>query len=259
MSADNQLKNNRVGEVSYSKYGTKATIIQYKNNKQVLIEFNDDYHYQYWTKYTNFINRSITNPYDKNICSCGFIGAGKYNSKHKAYPTWFNMIKRCYGKVTTSNESYLGCTVDKEWHNFQNFAKWFDEHYYECNETLMIDKDISVKNNKVYSSKTCLLVPKTLNLIFVNSQSRKNNLPTGVSIIRKGNRFKYQVFLSTSADKSTSHNSTVYLGMFNYADDAFLAYKKAKEQYIKNILLHYKGIVPEDVYNTIYNYEVTMW
>ena len=258
MGVDNQLKN-RVGEVSYTKYSTKATILQYKNNKQVLIEFDDDYHYQYWTSYVRFIKGSIVNPYDKNICSCGFIGSGKYNSKHIAYPTWFNMIKRCYGKIIKSNESYFGCTVTDEWHNFQNFAKWFDEHYYECNETLTIDKDILVKDNKIYSPQTCLLVPKTLNLIFVNLRSRKNNLPTGVSIGRKGNRFKYQVFLSTCADKSTKHNPSIYLGLFNRSDEAFLAYKQAKEQYIKKILSQYENIIPKYIYETIYNYEITTW
>ena len=35
MGKNNQLKD-RTGEVSYTKYGTKATIIQYINNKKVL-------------------------------------------------------------------------------------------------------------------------------------------------------------------------------------------------------------------------------
>lgn len=123
----------------------------------------------------------------------------------------------------------------------------------------MIDKDILVKDNKIYSPQTCLLVPKTLNLIFVNSRSRKNNLPTGVSIVRKGNRFKYQVFLSTCADKSTKHNPSIYLGLFNRSDEAFLAYKQAKEQYIKKILSQYENIIPKYIYETIYNYEITTW
>lgn len=108
----------------------------------------------------------------------------------------------------------------------------------------MIDKDILVKDNKIYAPQTCLLVPKTLNLIFINSRSRKNNLPTGVSIIRKGHRFKYQVFLSTCADKSTEHNPSMYLGLFNCADEAFLVYKKAKEQYIKKNIIAVQEYYP---------------
>ena len=63
----NNSKQERVGEVSYSKYGTKATILDYQNNKRVLIEFDDDYKFRYFTSYINFKNGSITNPYDKSI------------------------------------------------------------------------------------------------------------------------------------------------------------------------------------------------
>lgn len=38
---NNQLKENRIGKVSYTKYGTKAVIIEYVNYKKVLVEFQD--------------------------------------------------------------------------------------------------------------------------------------------------------------------------------------------------------------------------
>lgn len=108
--------------MSYSKYGTKATILDYQNNKRVLIEFDDDYKFRYFTSYINFKNGSITNPYDKSIYGVGFIGNGRYNSKHISYPIWFNMIKRCYGHKSYDNASYYDCSVEHSWHNFQNFA-----------------------------------------------------------------------------------------------------------------------------------------
>ena len=42
---NNQLKENRIGEVSYTKYGTKAVIIEYVNYNKVLVEFQDQYKY----------------------------------------------------------------------------------------------------------------------------------------------------------------------------------------------------------------------
>lgn len=133
MGKDNQLKD-RTGEVSYTKYGTKATTVQYINNKDVLVEFNDDYRFQYHTTYINFKNGRLTNPYDKSIYRIGFIGIGDYDSKHISYPAWFNMIKRCYKKQKSyDDESYDDCIVDKEWHNFQNFAKWYEENMYVYN------------------------------------------------------------------------------------------------------------------------------
>lgn len=65
MGSDNQLKSHRVGEVSYTKYGTKATIIEYINSKKILVEFDDDFNYRYYTTYTNFKNGRMTNPYEK--------------------------------------------------------------------------------------------------------------------------------------------------------------------------------------------------
>ena len=50
-------KIDRTGEVSYTKYGTKATIIKYENNKNVLIEFDDEYKYRYYVSYINFKNK----------------------------------------------------------------------------------------------------------------------------------------------------------------------------------------------------------
>ena len=48
------------------------------------------------------------------------------------------------------NKNYLDVTVCEEWHNFQNFAKWFYENYYEISgEKMRLDKDILIKGNKM--------------------------------------------------------------------------------------------------------------
>ena len=150
MGKDNQLED-RTGEVSYTKYGTKATIIQYINNKKVLVEFDDDYKYRYYTTYINFTHGRLTNPYDKSIYGVGFIGNGNYDSHHISYPVWFNMIKRCYKEQKSyDDESYEDCVVDTEWHNFQNFAKWYEENMYVCNEKLVYVAMCSVDRKTKY-------------------------------------------------------------------------------------------------------------
>lgn len=67
-------KIDRTGEVSYTKYGTKATIIKYENNKNVLIEFDDEYKYRYYVSYINFKNKMIANPYDRSVYKIGYLG-----------------------------------------------------------------------------------------------------------------------------------------------------------------------------------------
>ena len=66
MGKDNQLKSNRVGEVSYTKYGTPVIVKDYITNKKVLIQFQDDYKYEYYVEYAKFKTGQFENPYDNS-------------------------------------------------------------------------------------------------------------------------------------------------------------------------------------------------
>lgn len=108
------------------------------------------------------------------VCGVGFIGEGNYNSSHISYPYWLSMLKRTYTKLKDgANKSYLDSNtkVCGEWHNFQNFAKWF-ENYVETNNIdlnathINIDKDILGADNPLYSPKTCTIVPREINQFF---------------------------------------------------------------------------------------------
>lgn len=54
------------------------------------------------------------------------------------------MLERCYSdKLYKRYPTYRVCSVTEEWYNFQNFAKWYDENYYEVDDEKMeLDKDI---------------------------------------------------------------------------------------------------------------------
>lgn len=247
MGKDNQLKD-RTGEVSYTKYGTKATTVQYINNKDVLVEFNDDYRFQYHITYINFKNGRLTNPYDKSIYRIGFIGIGDYDSKHISYPAWFNMIKRCYKKQKSyDDESYDDCIVDKEWHNFQNFAKWYEENMYVCDERLVLDKDIKLHGNRMYSKEYCMLLPEKINLLFIKEKARRGDLPMGVHFHKE--RDNYVAMCSVDG-------KTKYIGSYSNPQIAFNHYKEFKEKHIKKVLENYIGILPSDIYKAVENYKI---
>ncbi len=242
---------NRVGEVSYTKNGTKATIIEYVNTHKVLVEFNDKYKYQYYTSYGNFQRGQLTNPYEcREKNGLGFIGVGEYNSKeHKvAYAKWRAMLQRCINPMADkSTESYVECEVCDEWMNFQNFAKWYYENEYSCcNEPLCVDKDILIHGNKLYSPDTCILVPQRINLLFIKEYARRGDLPIGVQKHTNGG---YTSLLST-------HEGKKYLGYFYDSTLAFATYKKEKEKYIKEVADSYKNILPQKVYEAIVNYRI---
>ena len=72
------------------------------------------------------------------------------------------MIIRCYSNNYHQREpSYKECSVCEEWLNFQNFAKWWYINYFEEGD---LDKDLLVKDNKIYSPKYCCILPKQINV-----------------------------------------------------------------------------------------------
>lgn len=245
---------NRVGEVSYTRYGTKATIVEYVNNKKVLVEFDDEHKYRYYVSYINFKNGSISNPYDKSVLNIGYIGEKTYdkfdsNIKH-IYGIWTKILTRCYAtENNTRATSYKNCEVCEEWKCFNNFLKWYLDNQYKCDEQLCVDKDILVHNNRIYSPEYCLLVPERINLLFIKSLSLRGTLPIGVSYYWFNND-KYL------ASMKTGNRKNLHIGIYNTVNEAFEAYKKFKENYIKKIADEYKDIIPNKIYDILYNYQV---
>ena len=194
------------------------------------------------------------------IYSVGYVGEGEYktkeNGKHtKCYNTWYHMLRRCYDKkFQEKNPTYVSCEVDKEWHNFQNFAEWYYDNYYEIEgERMHLDKDILVKHNKIYSPETCVFVPERINKLFVKKDKNRGDLPIGVTLYKKSNKFKADC---NTYDFLNKKSVKEYLGLYNTKEDAFESYKEFKEKYIKEVADYYKNLIPNKLYNALYNYEI---
>ena len=163
------------------------------------------------------------------------------------------MLKRCYsGEYQKKEPTYKDCTVCKEWLNYSNFKKWYDDNYYEIDgERMALDKDILVKGNKTYSPETCVFVPQNINKLFIKSNKARGKYPIGV--YKPNNANKYQVCCNIfNNGKSKLKN----LGYYNTIDDAFNAYKEFKEANIKQIADYYKEKIPNKLYEAMYNYKV---
>lgn len=241
-----KIGQSRIGQVSTSRFGTVATIIEYENADRIFVQSEyDNKTYVQPTSYSNFIKHLFITPFDKRIYKVGYYGVGNYNSDDIAYPMWYNMISRCYkSKKYESTMSYENCVVCEEWHNYQNFAKWFHEHFYECEEGLMLDKDILIHDNKTYSPYNCLLVPKRINLLFIKEKKRRGNSVIGTSIDKRNGKYRVNV------------SGIGYVGYSNSEMQAFQIYKDRKEKYIKQIADEYRDILPEYIYKALYDYEV---
>lgn len=183
----------------------------------------------------------------------GILGVGNNDilrsKKSQAYFIWRNMINRAHDpKIKSKHPTYENCTVCDEWMNFSNFKKWFDNPENGYREGYHLDKDIIVKGNKTYSPNTCCFVPHRINVLFVQNNRRRGNLPIGV-IKRKSGRY-------TATVCKDSHN--VVLGTFDTICEAFAIYKTEKEAFIKETANAYysRGEITSRVYDAMMNYKV---
>lgn len=239
-------KIDRTGEKYITNEGYEIEIIEFINTSNCRIKFEDDGIIK--TTYENIKKGLIRNPNHITVYNKGYIGYGKYQSsikgiKNKNYTAWRNMLKRCYSyKFHIIQPTYICCSVVEEWLNFQNFAKWYDENYKEGYE---LDKDILIKDNKVYGPDTCEYVPSIINGCFKNSNKIRGEYPIGV-------------YKSTDKrnDKYCSKMNNISLGTFDTPEEAFYIYKESKEEYIKQLANKYKDKITKKCYNAMINYGV---
>lgn len=161
---------------------------------------------------------------------------------------WYRMLMRCYSRKPRHNSyAYKDCLVCKEWLTFSNFKQWFDENHIAG---YALDKDILVKNNKVYSPDTCCFVPTRINSLMIAANRRRGIYPIGVSSVPNG---KYIARIQ-KGDRSKQ----IHIGTFDTVEEAFNAYKEAKEAYIKEVAQEYydKDKITKKVYDALMRYEV---
>lgn len=231
-------------------------IIKYVNTQSVDVRFDDGVIIKD-RSYYEFRDGNIKNLMNPNTFGVGFIGYGRHvatiNRIHtKVYDAWHGMMQRCYDpKILNCNPTYIECTVCKEWHNFQNFAEWYEDNYIEYgDEKMCLDKDILIKGNKIYSPDTCIFVDQRINKLFV--KSNRGELPIGVHYFKRDNKY-------------TSHmnrnGKLIHLGLFNTVEEAFLTYKRCKEKYIKEIADDYMNRYQNfslKLYNALYAWEIDL-
>lgn len=251
-------KIDRMGETGINTFGSEMIIVNYKKAIDI-----DVYFPQYdWTAknrtYRNFKKGEVKCPYEPKVYGIGYIGEGKYKCREngkatRIYDAWCNMLQRCYDeKLHEKHPTYIKCKVCDEWHSFQNFAKWYEDNYYEVgNERMHLDKDILVKHNKIYSQETCVFVPQTINKLFVKRQNNRGDSVIGTTP-KNG---KYEVNCSL-INPQTGKSKQEYLGLYDTQEKAFKIYKYYKEKNIKEVADYYKEHISQKLHDAMYEYEV---
>lgn len=166
--------------------------------------------------------------------------------KDISYRVWHNMLSRTINELNKSKmPSYSDATICDEWLIYSNFKKWFDDNYIEGYE---LDKDILVKGNKVYSPNTCCFVPHEINTLIINRKRFRGLYPIGVS---KSGKRTYKAIVNI-------RNTRIHIGTYSSVEEAFNAYKRAKEVILKQIAKEYfeEGLIKENIYKALLTYRI---
>lgn len=256
-----KIVNERVGKTVLQNCNELAFIIEYVNALDVTVQFKTTGEVVKCT-YGNFVRGKVKSHFSASVFGVGVTGVEPTVDENgeliDSYRCWVSMLERCYSSKHQQKyptyKTYKNCHVCNDWLYYPNFKKWYDKNYYEVEgKTSQLDKDILIKDNKVYSPYTSMFVPQFINKLFTKRQNDRGELPIGVSY-HKPNK-KYRANLSVFKDGKSVRK---HLGCFDTVDEAFEVYKQAKEDYIKEVADEYKDIIPVELYKAMYEYEVNI-
>lgn len=212
----------------------KAEVIAYNGVMSVTLKFLET-GYETSTQSGHILRGNVRDRLKPIFYGRGFMGEGphKGSSKSKAYTTWMGMFNRCYGGV---NIPYLGCEVDPQWYNFQEFAEWCSWQLGYDEWSWPLEKDIIVKNNRVYGPEFCAFVPREINSSVVNTKNVR-----GWTETKGGGKFM-------------AHCGGKYLGTFPTKDIAYQEYITEKKAQMSALCEKWRGLVDNRLLYRLDNY-----
>ena len=262
-------KVDRTGETNISKQGCLMKIVECNSHGDIVIEFQDEHKYRVHTQYGCFKNGQCKNPFFTSVFGHGYLGLDKNGNVPKVselkdgkcvntreYNKWQQMLRRCFdSKYKEKHQTYKDVTCCNRWLCFANFLEDFkilrQEYNWNEDEKLNLDKDILHKGNKIYSLENCILVPQWINTLFIKCDASRGEYPIGVSYHKRAK--KYQALCSANEKRTR-------IGLYNTVEEAFNAYKIAKENEIKRVANDcvLKGFITKDsrLYNSMMSYQI---
>lgn len=213
-----QIIKNKKQEVLNKSFPSKnhgdIKIINYINNEDVTGVFINT---------GNIINTSLyelrrgilKDVFSRTVRGVGYLG-GKVENR-KAYTTWGTLLKR--------NINNVG--VDERWHNFQNFAEWFEKNYIEGNNLytnlLSDDKEPCYEHNSYFLPHSIFAV--------ITTDSKGYH-------IKKGGYISSQFRMK-------------HIGYFNTVEEAIEAYKEYKNKYFQQVLEENRHLISKETFKIL--------
>ena len=241
-----------VGKVCKSKSSGDFKILKYNGATDVEIQFVST-GFETTVQLGSIRNGRVKDRYIPSVHGVGIVGT-KYPIRvngviTKEYYLWKDMLQRCYnGAFKKKRPTYEGCEVSDDFKSYEYFYEWYHKQIGFGNQGWHLDKDLLVKGNKVYSESTCVFLPSEINSLLIKCTASRGKHLIGVSWNKKAKAFIARV--------AKNKGGSEHLGCFNTEIEAFNAYKKAKECFIKEQANKFKSQIDPRAYEALMNYKV---
>ena len=243
-----------IGKVCKSKSSGDFKIVKYNNKKNVEIQFLRT-GFETTVELGSIRNGEVKDRYLPSVYGVGIVGT-KYPISEggvhtKEYVLWKSVLQRCYSDNSKKKQpTYEGCEVSENFKSYEYFYEWCHKQIGFGNQGWQLDKDLLVKGNKVYSENSCVFIPQEINKVLTKSDKNRGKHLIGVSWHKRDNAFKASV--------NKNKGKQEWLGYFNTEIEAFNAYKKAKESFVKEQADKWKSQIDPRAYEALMNYEVNI-
>ena len=241
-----------VGKVFKSTSSGDFKIVKYNDARNVEIQFVNT-GFEATAQLGNIRNGNVKDPYLPSVYGVGIAGA-KYPSTingvlTKEYTLWCSMLKRCYSDgFKKQRPTYEGCEVSESFKSYEYFYEWCHIQIGFSNKDWQLDKDLLAKGNKIYSEDFCVFIPSDINLLLTKRTASRGKHLIGVCWHNTNKAFMAQV--------GKNKGKQEHLGFFKTELEAFNAYKKAKEAFVKEQANKFKSQIDPRAYNALMNYTV---
>lgn len=241
----------KVGDTFLTKRCGICTVIEYVSYVEVYVKFEDGNIVK--TRVQSLGKGHCRNLNSKLVLGVGIndmLGAEKTKEFIKQRQMWFGILQRCFSiKLLERRPTYKNCKVSESWLWLSNFIKdikSIENYEKSLNEGWQLDKDLLSNEGKLYSKDTCCFIPRSLNLVLSSYPKKLNGLPKGVKLSKGG---RYFAILQKEGNQ-------IFLGSYDSVEEASRVYNIAKKEHLLNIADSIKGIVPENVYKALVNFNL---
>ena len=241
-----------VGKVCKSKLSGDFKVVKYHDSRNVEIQFVTT-GFETVSRLGDIKSGYVKDPYLPSVFGVGVVGTKHLSTingrKTKEYVLWCHMFERCYSdKYQKKYPTYIDCECSDNFKSYEYFYEWCNKQIGFDNEGWQLDKDLLVKDNKVYSESACVFIPKEINLLLTKNTASRGEHLIGVSWSITNKAFVAMVRKNKGKQE--------HLGFFNTELEAFKAYKTAKEAFIKEQANKWKDKIDPRAYEALMSYEV---